>query len=40
MNLDLFNGYGIQQKSYHPVYRTTNSEYGWMPPNEHTVPHR
>ncbi|XP_031623237.1 UPF0691 protein C9orf116 homolog [Contarinia nasturtii] len=33
------NGYGSQYKTYHPVFQTTNSEYGWIPPNPHTVPH-
>ncbi|XP_055301215.1 piercer of microtubule wall 2 protein [Sitodiplosis mosellana] len=33
------NGYGSQYKTYHPVFRTTNSDYGWTPPNAHTVPH-
>lgn len=38
--LGTLNGYGSQYKTYHPVFQTTNSEYGWTPPNAHTVPHR
>lgn len=33
-------GYGNQWKTYHPIFHTSNSEYGWLPPNVHTVPHR
>lgn len=35
-----FNSYGNQQRGYNPVYRTTSSDYGWIPPTEYTVPHR
>ncbi|XP_002741195.1 piercer of microtubule wall 2 protein-like isoform X1 [Saccoglossus kowalevskii] len=31
-----FEGYGT--KSQHPMYRTTNSKYGSMPPSVHTMP--
>lgn len=34
------NGYGNQWKKFDPVFHTSNSEYGWQPPNAHTVPHR
>lgn len=34
------NGYGSQLKRYHPIFHTSNSEYGWLAPNPHTVPHR
>lgn len=40
MNSDLFDTYGIQRNNYHAAYRTTNTDYGWMPPNAHTVPNR
>lgn len=36
----MFRGYGVQRNDLSPVYRTTNSEYGWYTPCIHTVPHR
>lgn len=38
--LGTLNGYGNQRKKYDPVFHTSNSDYGWQPPNAHTVPHR
>lgn len=40
MCLDIFRGYGFQRKDRHPAYKTSNSEYGRMPPNAHTVAQR
>lgn len=37
---DFFDAYGIQRNGYQAAYRTTNTDYGWMPPNAHTVPNR
>lgn len=34
----MFNGYGNQRKDKHPAFRTSNSDYGLLPPNAHTVP--
>lgn len=35
---DWFKGYA--QKPVHPVYRTSNSDYGARPPSVHTMPTR
>ncbi|XP_055587673.1 piercer of microtubule wall 1 protein [Uranotaenia lowii] len=35
-----FKGYGNQKPDLNPVYRTSNSEYGYFPPCPHTVPHK
>uniref|UniRef100_A0A336M5T0 CSON011686 protein n=1 Tax=Culicoides sonorensis TaxID=179676 RepID=A0A336M5T0_CULSO len=33
-------GYGIEKGGQNPIYRTSNSEYGYYKPDIHTVPHR
>lgn len=38
--LDVFFGYGIEKGGRNPIYRTSNSEYGYYKPSEHTIPHR
>ncbi|KAG8232396.1 hypothetical protein J437_LFUL016174 [Ladona fulva] len=36
---ELQKGYGIEKlKQRHPFYRRTSDEYGYYPPNVHTVP--
>lgn len=37
---DLFKGYGNQKDDLNPIYRTSNSDYGYYPPCPHTVPHK
>lgn len=39
-DLDIFSGYGCQRRGFHPAFKTTSSDYGYIPPNAHTVPHR
>uniref|UniRef100_A0A1Q3FTC6 Uncharacterized protein n=1 Tax=Culex tarsalis TaxID=7177 RepID=A0A1Q3FTC6_CULTA len=36
----LFKGYGNQKEDLNPIYRTSNSDYGYYPPCPHTVPHK
>ncbi|XP_055617586.1 piercer of microtubule wall 1 protein [Toxorhynchites rutilus septentrionalis] len=36
----LSKGYGNQMTEQNPIYKTSNSEYGYFPPSPHTVPHR
>nr|XP_019933040.1 UPF0691 protein C9orf116 homolog [Aedes albopictus]XP_029712361.1 UPF0691 protein C9orf116 homolog [Aedes albopictus] len=36
----LFKGYGSQKDNNNPIYRTSNSDYGFYPPCPHTVPHK
>ncbi|XP_053698859.1 piercer of microtubule wall 2 protein [Sabethes cyaneus] len=36
----LFKGYGSQRENQNPIYRTSNSEYGYFTPCPHTVPHK
>lgn len=38
-NPDWFKGYS-QSKPVHPIYRTSNSDYGSRPPSVHTMPTR
>ncbi|XP_055522981.1 piercer of microtubule wall 1 protein [Wyeomyia smithii] len=36
----LFQGYGNQRENQNPIYRTSNSDYGYFTPCPHTVPHK
>ncbi|XP_055386937.1 piercer of microtubule wall 1 protein [Condylostylus longicornis] len=36
----MMTGYGVQNCNSNGFYKTTNSDYGWYRPNQHTVPHK
>eukprot|EP00056_Hartaetosiga_gracilis_P016163 m.4123 g.4123 ORF g.4123 m.4123 type:complete len:127 (-) comp3814_c0_seq1:46-426(-) len=37
-NPDVFKGYGTAKGAQNPLYMTSNSSYGMMAPNVHTMP--